>query len=167
MTKTRIMIVVCFLLAFGAGVAVGILTGGSPRRPRRGSWITHELNLTPTQREEMRKIWSELMGDSRRGQREQRKRLEQERNEAVKALLSPEQKLQYEELMAKYARKTKELSAEREEALRQAVERTKELLTEPQRKKYDELLKKRGERGRRHGRRRSDAPESGDQPAAE
>jgi len=152
MTKTRLIVFVCFCAAFAAGAAVGTALTRSGAKPRRGSWLGRELNLTAEQKERMREIWSEAMGTSRRQQRERRRKIREERDEAIRGLLTDEQKAQYEEVMQRYAQRSSALDEARRKAFEKAVERTKEILTDSQRKKYEELLKRRpSRRGRRHG----------------
>ena len=151
MTRTRLIVLGCFVAALAAGIAVGVAAGRFARRPRHASWLERRLDLTPDQREQMRQIWSGVMRRSGRQQREQREALRRERDEAVQALLTEEQKKQYEEAMQTYARKSEALAAERRKAFDEAVERTKQILTEPQREKYEELLKQRAGWSRRRG----------------
>jgi len=173
MTKTRIIVVVCFCLAFAAGGAAGFAFSRFVLRPERRSHLADELNLTSEQSEKMRKIWSEVMGKLRQRRREKREAIRKERDEAVQNLLSEEQKEKYEEIMKRYAAQSESLSKEGKQAFEEAVSRTKELLTEPQRRKYEEMLKQRAEgrrRGGRHSRwRRSsgDGAERGPEKGAE
>ena len=113
MTKTKLIMLVCFLVAFAAGTAVGFLAGRSAKAPRHRSSLSRELDLTAQQREQMRKVWSELMSSARRDGREHRQALRTERDEAVQALLTEEQKERYEEVMREYSRKSEELAQER------------------------------------------------------
>lgn len=152
MTKAKTMVCICFVLAFAAGVCVGLLVSRSASGPRSGSWLSRELDLTREQREQMRQIWSEVMRASGERQRERRDTLQKERDEAISALLTNEQEREYEQLMEQYARKHQELSQERRKRFEETVEKTKQILTESQRKKYEELLKNgRGPRGRPGG----------------
>lgn len=169
MNKTRTMVLVCFLVAFAAGTAVGLLIGRSRRGPRDRSRLTRELNLTPAQRKQMRKIWSDVMSAGWRQRRERSDALQKERDEAVKALLSEEQKAQYEEVMQGYSRKIADAAEERGKIFQTAVERTKQILTDAQRKKYEELLEKRPEMGPRHrrGNRKTERSEAHDTPRGE
>jgi Spy/CpxP family protein refolding chaperone len=149
MTKTKIILVMCFLVTFAAGGGAGWL---APRpdhpRPPRGGFLDAELNLTEQQREQMHKIWTEAMRGGDRPQGDQRRVFGQERDQAIAALMTPEQKPQYEKILQDYARKVEELSQERKKAFETAVEQTKEqVLTPEQAAKYDELLKKQRERG--------------------
>jgi len=147
MTKTKILLVVVFLVTFAAGAVAGRLSWQSEHRPPGPSFLAAELNLTNEQREQMHNIWTEVMGDGGRRQGDQRRVLGQERDQAIAALMAPEQKPQYEKILQDYTRKVDELSQERKKAFDQAVERTKQILTPDQAAKYEELLKKMPERG--------------------
>ena len=150
MSKTRLIVFVCFCAAFAAGVAVGVALMRAGAKPRRRSWLGRELNLTPKQKGRMREIWSEVMGSTRRQPREPRRKIREERDAAIQGLLTEEQKAQYEEVMQRYAQSSAALDEARRKAFEEAMERTKEILTDSQRKKYEELLKRRpSRRGRR------------------
>jgi Spy/CpxP family protein refolding chaperone len=142
MTKTKILLVVVFLVTFAAGAVAGRLAWQSGHRPPGPSFLAAELNLTGEQREQMHNIWSEAMGEGGRRQWDQRKVLGQERDAAIAALMTPEQKLQYEKILLDYTRKLDEQGQERKKAFDQAVERTKQILTPEQAAKYEELLKR-------------------------
>lgn len=157
MTKTRLLLTVCFCAAFAAGVAAGLAWPRRHGRPPRGSLIANELGLTAEQREHMRQIWSGAM-DALRGQHsKQRRELREQRDAAIVGLLTQEQKVRYDRIRSEYEAEMEAIGKAREAAFEDAVERTKQILTEPQRKKYEEMLKKRRP-GRRHwgGRRRRD-----------
>lgn len=158
MSRTRIIVLVGFVAAFAAGVAVGLvmgrLTAWPPGgRPHGPSWLAHELNLSPEQQKQMREIWSEVMDNSWEKQREQMDALKRQRDDGVRALLTDPQKAEYEKVMKEYSEKSAAMATARDKVFEEAVERTKRILTESQRKKYDELLKRRGEwgRGEHHG----------------
>ena len=148
MTRTKLFVLVCFCVAFAAGISLGVVWTQFRGRPPRRSWITDKLGLTPDQREQMRNVWSAAMGDLRKRQREQRRAIREERDEAVRGLLNEKQKVQYEEVMKAYDEESSALDAARKAAFEKAVEQTKLILTEPQRKKYEELLKERPPFGR-------------------
>ena len=153
MTKARVMMLACFLVAFAAGTALGLLVGRPALAPHSRSRLSRELDLTPQQREQMRQIWSDVMRSAPQDEYERRQALRTQRDEAIQALLAEEQKPRYEEVMQEYSRKVDELAQERQELFQKATERTKEILTESQRKKYEELLEKaRGPRSRPGGR---------------
>jgi Spy/CpxP family protein refolding chaperone len=142
MTKTKILLVVVFLVTFAAGVVAGRLYWQSGHRPPGPSFLAAELNLTAEQREKMHTIWTESMSDGGRRQWDQRKVLGQERDAAIAALMTAEQKPQYEKILQDYTRKLDEQGQERKKAFDQAVEKTKQILTPEQVAKYEELLKR-------------------------
>jgi len=149
MTKTRTVLIISFLVIFAAGVGVGLFVGWRTRPRRRGSRLARELDLTQKQREQMRKIWTEsLRGAPRQAIGERRQELREERDQAFQDLLDDKQKAQHKLITEEYSRKQTELSEERKKLFQDAVEKTKLILSESQRKKYEELLKSRGGRGR-------------------
>lgn len=152
MTKTKMILLVSFVVVFAAGATVGLLIGRPSETPRRRSRISSDVALTPEQREQMRTIWSELMRATTRQYYERRQGLQKERDEAALALLTEDQRERHEELMQEYEQKFAELAAERNKAFEEATERTKAMLTEPQRKKYEELMQHQRSRWSRYRR---------------
>src|SRR5689334_7099899 len=103
MSKTRLIILAGFALAFGAGVVTGMLghrTVFDP--PRHHMSLVQELELTPAQAEQMQQIWQGVMRDMGRHQEEQRRAMRKERDDAIVALLQPEQKAAYEKIQQQY-----------------------------------------------------------------
>ena len=141
MTKARVIVVICFVLTFIAGVAAGLIVGRFGKTTQRGSWLTRELKLTPEQREKMRQIWSQSMTSFPK-QREQRNALVKEREERIHALLNKDQRVKYDEVMRDYANKSAALADERKKQFEAAQEQTKQILTEEQQRKYEELMKR-------------------------
>lgn len=144
MARSKVILLASFLLTFAAGTSLGLLISWPRSQPSRRSRLWRELNLSEEQRNQMREIWSEVMGS----RRENRRALVWERDEAIVALLTDEQRPQYEQIVQEYKRKTDELSQERQRRIQEAVERTKQILTPEQAGKYEELRKQRTERGR-------------------
>lgn len=162
MSRARIILIVCFVVAFAAGVAVGIVLSRRPAGERRGSWLGRELDLSKEQREQMLKIWSGAMDKLRRDHRDQRRKNREARDAALQALLTAEKKKRYEKIRSDYEAKSAALSEARRKSFEDAVRRTKEILTEEQRKRYEEILKKRPPHRRRWGGRRDrNAPSRG------
>jgi Spy/CpxP family protein refolding chaperone len=120
--------------------------------PGQESWLTTELGLTREQQEQMRQIWSRVARAGMEEQRDKGAALRQERERAIQALLTDEQKARYEQVLAEYARKLEELSEERRKLFQEAVESTKQMLTPAQRQKYEEVLARREPQGRRRHR---------------
>jgi len=147
MTKIKAILIVSFLVTLAAGVAAGLAIANLYHRPHGPSWLTTELNLTPEQQDQMHKIWSEVMGSGTPQRGEQREALRQERDKAIVALLSQEQRARYDAILKDYAAKEATLSEQRKQAFEEAVRRTKEILTPEQATKYEELMQKQRERG--------------------
>jgi len=162
-TRAKVIVFVCFLLAFAAGGAVGLALG-RPRRQRDDrSWLTRELNLTPEQQEQMREIWAGAMSTSTQS----RAAIQSARDKEIRALLTDEQQARYEQIMTEHARKLDELSRDRSNLFKEAQERTKQILTESQRQKYEEVMKSRGSESRRHRRGATRGPGEGATEAPE
>jgi Spy/CpxP family protein refolding chaperone len=160
MTKIKVLLIVAFLATFAAGAAVGFSVWGTGHRRHGPSWLAAELGLSDQQREQMHQIWSETMSNAFRDRWEQRRAIAEERDQAILDLLTDEQRTRYDAILEAYARKRQEMEEQREQAFKQAVERTKQILTPEQAAKYEELLKKRPERGPgdRRGRRDRHGP---------
>ncbi len=167
MTKTRIIVIVGFLIAFGAGAVVGIqLRAPTAAKavptppPEQRSWLRTELGLNAEQNEQMKNIW-ETLHASGRGYEDRRHRLRDERDEAIAALLAPSVMGDYDRVLQEYTNKLAALAQERDKAFADAVEKTKAILSPEQRVKYEEFLKRRepdrGDRGPRGPGRRSDS----------
>lgn len=147
MTRTKVLLLVCFVAAFAAGTTTGLVLR-HPEQPRPRPRPLDELKLTEAQRAQMHQIWSPMDANGREEQWEKRRRLSEERDKAIAALFTPEQKAQFDQIQQDYQRKSEELSQERRRAFEAAVERTKkEVLTPEQAKRYDEILKRQRERG--------------------
>jgi len=147
MTKIKAILIIAFLVTFAAGAATGVLGTWVQHRPPMPSWLGTELNLTRQQRDQMHKIWSEVMGSTMRQRFEQGVALKQERDQAIVALLTQEQRPRYDAILKDHARKEGELFEQGKKAFEEATQRTKQILTPEQAGKYEELLKKQREKG--------------------
>jgi len=162
----KLLVVIGFVLAFGAGVAMGpklwhpAVAAPTTRPAHQASWLKAELNLNAEQQEQMEKIWSETAHRSRHEQDEARRRLVKERDEAVTALIPDGDRAKYAEAQKKFSEGNAAIEREFRNSFANAVERTKQILTVEQRRKYEELLKARGAeraaRDREQGRRVDD-----------
>lgn len=163
MTRTRILVVVSFLVAFAAGFALGAAVRHSARS-HRTSWLSDQLGLTPEQGKQMRAIWSDVMQKSMHNRSEQRRALQAERDQAVRALLNDKEKeAQYDAILKQYEDKTSGLAKEGRNARDEAVARTMEILKEPQRERFKEFLRQ----GEEHGwGRRGPRPAAAPAPAS-
>ncbi len=146
------VVIVGFIVAFSAGLMSGIAWKGHPgAKPHGGpesreSWIADQLKLSPEQQKQMKEIWSE--GGGRRESWDKRNQLRKERDEALAALVRPEDKPAYDKIVADSKQKQDALEAEGKKAFQQAVDKTKAILNAEQLKKYEEVLSNGPGRGR-------------------
>ncbi|MFI5337566.1 MAG: Spy/CpxP family protein refolding chaperone [Opitutales bacterium] len=160
---TKLVVIAGFVIAFAAGLAVGLFRRESqaspaaptaaqtrPSRPDR-SWLVNELNLTAQQEEQMRQIWSATAQWSGRQTEERRRQYRKERDEAILALIPPGERPRYDGIQQACAEQTAALDREWRNSFQAAVEKTKLMLTPEQREKYEAFLKRhpwdRGPRG--------------------
>jgi uncharacterized membrane protein len=156
---TKVLLVVGFLVAFGAGVVIGlelrqpaqattVVPATRPTGP--GSFLTAELGLSPDQQEQMKKIWSETAHRGGREQDDRRRQSRKERDDAILALVRPEDRPKYDAVVQAYLDRQAEMEKEWRASFQTAVEKTKRILTPEQGRKYEDFLKKReAERGSR------------------
>ena len=157
---TRVVVLICFVMAFAAGLLVGtqmqrrqVATGADssattrPERPPRGGggpagWLERELGLNADQKAQLEKIWSETARMGGRERDDKRRQLRRERDEAIAALVPPEHYGKYDQILAHYFAQTEAIDQEMKAAFDESVRKTKEILTSQQRAKYEELLKR-------------------------
>lgn len=155
MTKLKVLAGLALILAYAAGIATGwagyTLAGEQPPPPGdRGSWLSHELGLSAEQKDKMEAIWSkEVRGDDRSSVRD----LYDARNNEVRALLTAEQQVRFDEIYRAFDEKREAVFAERRARHEKSVEETMAILNPEQQAKYKTIvedLEKRGP-GREHG----------------
>lgn len=146
----RAVVVAGFLVSFGAGLVVGLearregaaaLPATRPSGP--GGWLTAELDLTPQQQEQMKRIWSETARHGGREQDDRRRQIRKQRDDAIAALVRPEDRPVYEAALKTYSDQTGALEREWRAAYAGAVAQTKAILSPQQRSKYEEILRRR------------------------
>ena len=149
---SKLVVLVSFLAAFAAGLAVGVKwyprlvpanTPSPTTRPdRRGGWLAAQLQLTPAQQEQMKKIWTDVPRRWHAGGNHQ---LFRERDEAIAALIPPESKARYDEIRKQLSEQRTVLDREHQEAWQHAVDQCNEAimaLTGPANKaRYEEIQK--------------------------
>jgi Spy/CpxP family protein refolding chaperone len=156
---TKAVIIFGFLIAFAAGLVVGLrpcveAQPPPPRPSRHGGWLAAELDLTAEQREQMDAIWSEIAFRGRHEREEQRRELLRQRDEAIVSLIRPEDQPKYEAHLAEHAEQMDALEREWRDAFKSAVEQTKAILTPEQQARYERMLQRGpSERGRSDWRR--------------
>lgn len=160
MTKTKLILLCCFLLVFVAGGSLGLLAARSgkldklvpppppsPRPPSR-SRLADELKLSTTQREEMGRIWSQIPPPWSRDAGEKRHVLTSQRDQQIRDLFTPAQLAKYEAIQKDFVRAMEELAAEGRKPFDEAVRKTRAILTAEQFEKYQEIMRRQRERER-------------------
>jgi Spy/CpxP family protein refolding chaperone len=168
MSRVKWVIVLAFFVVFGAGAVVGMATRsagtgepgtqppppppqGNNTRPSRGNRppfdIATALGLNTEQRQQMKEIFEPLR--NRQAFDDKRHALQRDRETAVRALLSDDQRTKYEQVLKDYEDKVAALETERDQAFKNAVEKAKSIMNDEQRKKYDEVLAHRADPHRR------------------
>jgi len=147
---TKYVTIAGFLIAFAAGLVVGFevrrqtaqANAPAATRPSRHGFLTAELNLSPEQQEQMKAIWSEAAHRGGREQDERRRQYRKERDDAIAALIRPDDKPRFEAAGKLYTERMAGMEKEWRASFAAAVEKTKQILTPEQRQKYEDLLKK-------------------------
>jgi hypothetical protein len=149
MNKTSVTILLGFLVMFAAGAVVGMVQHHGffrPPPPGDRSWLGDQLQLSEAQKQQMQQIWSDVMPhnhDNHDQGMDKRHILQKQRNDAIRALLTPQQQKQFDQIEDKYEADTADLQKERGKAVQEAIAKTKLILNDTQRAKYEEILKRR------------------------
>ena len=152
----KLVVIFGFLVAFSAGFVVGIVShappaeAGSPNvvAPRPATTrsfgggrgiLPAALNLTPEQQEKMKKIWQS--GPPRaHGGDDPRNQAREQRDAAIQAMLTPEEKIRYDDIQKSFQDRMASLDRELREDFQRKVKETDEILTSEQSVKYHEFL---------------------------
>ena len=144
-TESKGVLLVAFVLTLAAGLAGGLLgaryLSGRPVEVVRSNSPLDELQLSADQTKQMRKIWESVRDTAQtcltRGQL-----LRQQRDKAMEALLTDEQKARFQKVNQDYEAQVLALNNQREQAFQSAVKETEKMLSDRQRHLYDEILRK-------------------------
>ena len=143
-SRSKTILLAAFVLVMSAGVVVGRLWTRLPEarvgRERSPSWLADQMNLSPEQRQQMDAIWSDTKSKIHATFDRQRE-LDKQRDAAVLALLTPEQKTAYDKIKADHAAGRAELDKQRDALVHDANDRSKALLTDEQKARWDTLSK--------------------------
>lgn len=177
--RGKLLLVLSFVLTLGAGIVVGMglnkaVIGGSPvvngptppplaPPPNPGSWFVKELGLSAEQSEQMKSIWSQAMEGTGRELFDRRRSLYRDRDKAIEAIYTEDQRTERERIRREYDAKLAENSKERDKLVQTAVEKTKAMLSDEQRAKYEKMLRERNDRDR--DRHRGPSTRPGTQPS--
>ena len=149
--RKQAMLVFVTVLAIAAGVVIGMVasrlpsrnaTAAPPVQSSEATGLAADLNLSPAQSDEMKKIWEAVRDDLRQGF-SKAESLQRQRDEEIAGLMTTEQRQQFEKLTKKYANQYDDLQESRRKTFDNAVARTRNLLNDQQRHRYDAILKSR------------------------
>jgi len=150
-SKATLAMTAVAALALGAGLAAGILgnrligrsavSSGGPTGIAASS-LSQELGLSSDQRDRMQQIW-ESVRDTGHDAQTKAQQLQKERDDAVFAMLTEEQKAKYTLLTTECVGKITLLNGQREAAFSKAVKETESILTDAQKKVYEQLIQAR------------------------
>lgn len=150
----KIVLVLGFVVCFGAGLIAGLemrrgsavqaapTTRASSPSGRGPGWLTAELGLSAEQQDKLKAIWTDAAHRGGREQEDRRRQYRKERDDAIAALIRPEDKEKFELALKTYTDRLGAMEKEWRAALASKVEKTREILTAPQREKYEEILKR-------------------------
>jgi Spy/CpxP family protein refolding chaperone len=142
--KTTALIGVVFVTALVAGGAAGMLATRylAPATPVVVTGelpLSEALQLTPTQRDQIRQIWESVrsINEKAYGEGEMLGHL---RDDEILKILNDDQKKEFFRINQEYQEKYTAMDARRKLAFNDAVEKTKQLLNEDQRRRYEQIL---------------------------
>jgi Spy/CpxP family protein refolding chaperone len=144
--RNEAMVIAVTLLALSAGAVAGMVASrffhgvasASPQ-PARGGALAQELDLTPKQADQIRQVW-EAVRENVRASHQSAERLGRQRDQEIAAILTDQQKAQFEKITRSSADRFTQLRNERDQAFARAVAQTRNLLNADQRQKYDQIL---------------------------
>lgn len=147
--KTKVLMIATFVVALSAGAGAGMvvarhffLTGVSDSIPGDRSSLAEDLQLSPEQRIEMRRIW-EGAQERGKGYYDEIQKLQKGRDDELVGLLNVEQKAKFKKIAEDYADRFSNVVNRREAMFDDAVNATRKILTPAQRERYEKILRNR------------------------
>ena len=150
MSRAKIIFLAAVVLALSAVGVVAFVASHNSRPPvaqKEQTWFDAELKLAPEQREKIKAIWTGAMDGVMKKLGERRKSFKDERDAAFMEMLSPDQKIEWDQIQQQYANGVRDIDHERDQLFRQAMEQTKTILTPEQALKYQQMLNDRSQHG--------------------
>ena len=138
--KLFIFAFVAIGLAFVSGAGVGVVGRRAFQSNKFQSVLALELDLTPDQRRQIERIWSDVAAHHTPVPMEEIQKADAERWQAINQLLTPEQRTRYDQINQRFEDRMQGLDQGNRTRVAAAEEQTRELLTPAQREKYERLL---------------------------
>jgi Spy/CpxP family protein refolding chaperone len=160
---TKLIVITGFLVAFAAGMMVGVRQRIEPakstvvttipttgpttypggrrggNRPTPSSMIVRELALTPQQTQKMNEIFRKAANVGH-DLDDQRHMLQQKRNDDIRNLAMQEQNDKYVKILKDYNDASEKITEEWQNVYTSAIKETKQILSDDQQKRYEEML---------------------------
>ncbi|HEY7118359.1 MAG TPA: hypothetical protein VH475_17350 [Tepidisphaeraceae bacterium] len=138
--KLFIFAIAAICLVFASGVGVGVVGRRAFQSHRFQSALVEELDLTPDQRHEIQRIWSEVAENHTPVPMSEIEKADAERWQAIDQLLTPRQRTQYSQIQQRFEARMQGLDQGNRARTARAQDQTRQLLTPVQREKYERLL---------------------------
>ena len=127
-------------LVFASGVGVGVVGRRAFQSNKFHSVLVEELDLTPGQRHQIQRIWSEVAENHTPVSMAEIEKADAERWQAIDQLFTPQQRTQYARIQERLDARMRALDQGNRARVAAAEEQTRQLLTPAQREKYERLL---------------------------
>jgi len=139
-SKLFVFALAAICLVFASGVAVGVVGRRAFQSNKFQSVLVEELDLTPDQRRQIQRIWSEVAENHTPVPMSEIEKADAERWQAIDELLTPQQRSQYARIQQRFEDRMQGLDSGNRSRVAAAEEQTRQLLTPAQREKYERLL---------------------------
>ena len=154
MGKTKIILIILFVLTLSSGWVAGMLVsrlpGSKPTAARARTPLAEELGLSQDQNEKMRVIWEGVkskVDDCYQSAQV----IQKKRDDALLVLLNDEQKAKFIKIQQSCTDSLASLKTDRDSTFDNAVTQTEKILTETQKVRYREILQTRVHHGPHQG----------------
>ena len=138
--KLFVFALAAICLVFASGVAVGVVGRRAFQSNKFQSVLVEELDLTPDQRRQIQRIWSEVAENHTPVPMSEIEKADAERWEEIDQLLMPQQRTQFAQIQQRFEDRMHGLDRGNRTRIARAEEQTRRLLTPAQREKYERLL---------------------------
>jgi len=138
--KLFVFALAAICLVFASGVGVGVVGRRAFQSHKFQSVLVEELDLTPDQRHEIQRIWSDVAEHHTPVPMSEIEKADAERWQAIDQLFTPQQRTQYAHIQEQFEARMQGLDQGNRQRTARAEEQTKQLLTPAQREKYERLL---------------------------
>ena len=144
MNRLKLVILLGFAIMFVAGLAIG-RSHSTPPAPKPDDHPLHnlrdEVGLTADQEKQIEQVWHDARVHADTMAR-QFHDFDRQRDEAIAALMSPEQNARYQEIRHEHDERVAAVRKDIGKSMQEASQKTRSLLTPEQAKKFDSFIQK-------------------------